>query len=41
MVQAINEVKHGKATGSSHVSLELIAASGKVGIQVVTEICQS
>ena len=33
-------MKTGKAPGPSEVSLELIAASGVVGIQVVAEICQ-
>ena len=35
-----NEIKTGEAPGQSEVSLELIAASGRVGIQVITEICQ-
>ena len=30
----------GKALGPSEISLELIAASGGVGIQVMAEICQ-
>ena len=30
----------GRAPGPSEVSLELIAASGEVGIQVMAEICQ-
>ena len=38
MLQALNEMKTGKATGPSDVSLELIAASGGVGIQVIAEI---
>ena len=40
MLQALNEMKAGKALGPSEVSLELIAASGGVGIQVMAEICQ-
>ena len=40
MLQAINEIKTGKAPGRSEVSLELIAASRGVGIQVMAEICQ-
>ena len=40
VLQALNEIKAGKAPGSSAVSLELIAASGGVGIQVMAEICQ-
>ena len=39
MLQALNEVKTGKAPGPSEVSLELIAANGGVGIQVISEIC--
>ena len=34
VLQALNEMKTGKAPGPSEVSLELIAASGGVGIQV-------
>ena len=30
--QALNEMKTGKAVGASYVSLELIAASGRIGI---------
>ena len=33
-------MKTGKAPGPSEVSLELIAASGGVGSQVMAEICQ-
>ena len=33
-------MKTGKAPGPSDVSLELIGASGGVGIQVMAEICQ-
>ena len=39
MLQVLNEMKTGKATGPSEVSLELIASSGGVGIQVMAEIC--
>ena len=41
VLQALNEMKTGNAPGASDVSLELIAASGGVGIQVMAEICQS
>ena len=34
-------MKTGRAPGPSEVSLELIAASGGVGIQVMAEICQN
>ena len=40
MLQALNELKTGKAPRPSEVSLELIAASRGVGIQVMAEICQ-
>ena len=41
VLQALNEIKTGTASGPSEVSLELIAASGRVGIQLTAEICQS
>ena len=40
VLQALNEMKTGQALGSSEASMELIAASGGVGIQVMAEICQ-
>ena len=40
MLQALSEIKTGKAPGPSEVSLELIAASWLLGIQVMAEICQ-
>ena len=41
VLQALNEMKAGKAPGPSVVSLELIAASGGVGIQMMNiYICQ-
>ena len=40
VLQALNERKPEKVTGPSEVSLELIAASGGVGIQVMADICQ-
>ena len=40
VLQALNEMKTGKAHGSSEVSLEMITASRGVGIQVMAEICQ-
>ena len=40
VLQALNAMKTGKAPESSEVSLELIAASGGVGIQLMAEICQ-
>ena len=41
VLQVLNELKTGKAPGPLEVSLELIAASGGVGIKVMAEICQS
>ena len=41
VLQALNEMKTGKAPGPSEVSLELIAASGGVESQVMAEISQS
>ena len=41
VLQTLHEMKTGKDPGPSEVSLELIAASGGVGIQVMAEICQS
>ena len=41
VLQALNEARTGKTPGPSHVSLEWIAASGGVGIQVMSEICQN
>ena len=40
MLQTFNEIKTGKHPGPSEVSLELIAASGGLGIQVMTDVCQ-
>ena len=40
MVQALNEMKTGKNSVPSEVSIELISASGVVVIQVMAEICQ-
>ena len=40
VLQALNEMKTRRSPGSSEVSLELIAVSGEVGIQVMAEICQ-
>ena len=40
VLQSISEMRTGKTPGSSEVTLELIAASGRIGIQVKAEICQ-
>ena len=39
-LQALNKMKTGNVPGPSELSLELIAASGGVGIQVMAEIYQ-
>ena len=39
MLQALLELKTGKAAGTYVVSLELIADSGGVRIQLMVEIC--
>ena len=39
MLQALSDVKTGKDPGLSEVSLELIAGSVGVEIQVLAEIC--
>ena len=41
VLQAFSQMTTGKAPGPSEVSLELIAAIGGVGIQVMFEVCQS
>ena len=38
VLQALNEMKSGKAPGPSEVSMELIATSVGIGIQVMPEI---
>ena len=40
-IQALNEMKTRKTPRTSDISLELIAASGGVGIEVMAEICQN
>ena len=40
MLLALNEMKTGKAIDPSEVSLELIAGSVGIGIQVIAEIFQ-
>ena len=40
MVKAMGEMKVGKAAGPSEVSVEMIAASGEIGIGVMVELCQ-
>ena len=40
IVEAIQSMKSGKATGISEVSVEMIVASGKIGVKVMMELCQ-
>ena len=39
MLKAYNQIKTGTAPGHSDVSLQLIAASGEVEIQVIIKLC--
>ena len=39
-VEAIQKMKSGKATRPSEVSVEMIVASGEIGIKVIMELCQ-
>ena len=41
MVKALGKMKAGKAAGHSEVSVEMIAASEEIGIDVIVELCQS
>ena len=40
VVKSIREMKAGKAAGPSEVSVEMIGASGEMGIGVMVELCQ-
>ena len=40
IVEAMQNVKSGKATGPSEVSVEMIVASGEIGVNVVMELYQ-
>ena len=41
LVKALGKMKAGKAAGPSEVGVEMIAASGEIGIDVMVELCQS
>ena len=41
VVKALGKMKAGKAAGPSAVSVEMIAASGEIGVDVTVELCQS
>ena len=40
IVEAMQKMKSGKATGPSEVNVEMIVASDKIGIKVMMELCQ-
>ena len=40
IVEAIQKMKSGKATGLFEVSVEMIVASGEIGVKVMMELCQ-
>ena len=40
IVEAIQSMKSGKATGTCGVSVEMIVASGEIGVKVMMELCQ-
>ena len=40
IVEAMQRMKSGKVTGPSEVSVEMIVASGKIGVKVMMELCQ-
>ena len=40
IVEAIQTMKSGKATGKSEVSVEMIVASGEIGVKVMMKLCQ-
>ena len=40
IVEAMQKMKSGKATGPSEVSVEMIVGSGEIGVKVMMELCQ-
>ena len=40
IVEAIQSIKSGKATGPSEVSVEMMVASGEIRVKVMMELCQ-
>ena len=40
IVEAMQRRKSGKASGTSEVSVEMIVASGEIGVKVMIELCQ-
>ena len=41
IVEAIQSMKSRKATGTSEVSVEMIVASGEIGVKVMMKLCQN
>ena len=39
-MKTVRKMKSGKATGLSKVSVEMIIASGAIGIEVILDLCQ-
>ena len=40
IVEAMQSMKSGKATGTSEVGMEMIVANGEIGVKVMIELCQ-
>ena len=40
IVEAMQKMKSGKATGPPEVSVEMIVASGKIRVKVMMDLCQ-
>ena len=40
IVDTMQKMKSRKATGPSEVSVEMIVASGEIGMKVMTDLCQ-
>ena len=40
IVEAMQKMKSGNATGLSEVSVEMIVASGEIEVNVIMELCQ-
>ena len=40
IVEAMQKMKSGKATGPSQLSVEMIDASGEIGVKVMMKLCQ-
>ena len=40
IVEAMKKMKSGKAAGTSEISVEMIVASGEIGVKVMMDLCQ-